>query len=449
MKKNKKKIEKNDKKNNLAYNLAYIIFIISIIAIVGIISFIIISSIVDSKNSKTNWTALKIAEELSSKIDVNIIEDTSKNQLYSSRVILIDYNVEDNDNDWSIAIEVFENNQKAKVRYDYLNWEKNTGRNLITKEEYGKFYEDIFEVNSDNYLDGNVILLLNSNYSSDSKEELHNAFIEVEKEYTQKEENISTDGNYVENELQKLIQNKTEQINSYKDKIVEQLNDIIKTIDNASETETRIIEKRLEKYASASIIKEEYNNANSLLETRKNHFKQLKIDEANNITSKLNEIEKSLDKTELDNIKETINNLKDSFYDSYKTEWQNTITKIEDKMKEKEISDYKNSCKNLNYKNVLRNPDDYKYTKAYWFGEVVQVVGSGFYRISVDCKKYQYISGYSCSNTLYVYYSGAENLIEDDMVKMWGYMNGNKTYTTIWDSTVTIPYFVAEYLTLQ
>lgn len=124
MKKNKKKIEKNDKKNNLAYNLAYIIFIISIIAIVGIISFIIISSIVDSKNSKTNWTALQIAEELSSKIDVNIIEDTSKDQLYSSRVILNDYNVEDNDNDWSIAIEVFENNQKAKVRYDYLNWEK-------------------------------------------------------------------------------------------------------------------------------------------------------------------------------------------------------------------------------------------------------------------------------------------------------------------------------------
>ncbi len=445
MKKNKKNIEQNDIKNNLAY----IIFIISIIAIVGIISFIIISSIVDSKNAKTNWTAMQIAEELSSKIDVSIVEDTSKKQLYSSRVKLYDYNVEDNDNDWSIAIEVFENNQKAKIRYDYLNWEKNTGRNLISKEEYGEFYEEIFELNSDNFLDGNVILLLNSKYSSDSKEELHNAFIEVEKSYTQKEENISSDENYVENELQKLIQNKTEEINSYKDKIVEQLNDIIKTIDNASEPETRMIEKELEKYASVSIIKEEYNNANSLLETRKNHFKQIKIDKANDITSKLSEIEKSLDKTELANIKETINNLKDSFYDSYKTEWQNTITKIEDKIKEKEISDYKNSCKNLNYKNVLRTPDDYKYTKAYWFGKVVQVVGSGFYRISVDCKKYQYISGYSCSNTLYVYYSGDENLIEDDMVKMWGYMNGNKTYTTIWDSTVTIPYFVAEYLTLQ
>lgn len=445
MKKNKKKKEKNDVKNNLSY----IIFIISIIAIVGIISLVIITSIVDSKNAKTNWTAMQIAEELSSKIDVNITEDTAKDQLYLSRVKLYDYNVETKDNEWSIAIEVFENNQKAKIRYDYLNWEKNTGRNLISKEEYGEFYEEIFELNSDNYLDGNVILLLNSKYSSDSKEELHNAFIEVEKSYTQKEINISSDENYVENELQKLIQNKTEEINSYKDKIIEQLNEIIKTIDNASETETRMIEKELEKYASASIIKEEYNNANSLLETRKNHFKQIKIDKANDITSKLSEIEKSLDKTELDNIKETINNLKDSFYDSYKTEWQNTITKIEDKMKEKEISDYKNSCKNLNYKNVLRNPDDYKYTKAYWFGKVVQVVGSGFYRISVDCKKYQYISGYSCSNTLYVYYSGAKNLIEDDMVKMWGYMNGNKTYTTIWDSTVTIPYFVAEYLTLQ
>lgn len=278
---------------------------------------------------------------------------------------------------------------------------------------------------------------------------MYNAFLEIEKLYKQEEENVSLDDDYVENELENLIQNKTEEINNYKDKLLERLKSVTKNIDTTSENDISMIERQLEKYNNVPVLKEEYDSAVSALEQRKNYFKQLKVDNANDITSNLSKLEKSLDKTELDNIKKSIDDLEDDFYDNYRTDWENAITKIEEKIKEKEISDYKKSCKSLNYKNVLRSPDEYKNTKAYWFGEVVQVVGYGYYRVNVDCKKYQYISGYSCSNTLYVYYGGDINLIDDDMVKMWGYMNGNKTYTTVLNSSVTVPYFVAEYVTIQ
>lgn len=54
-----------------------------------------------------------------------------------------------------------------------------------------------------------------------------------------------------------------------------------------------------------------------------------------------------------------------------------------------------------------------------------------------------------CSDTVYVTYYGTDSFIEDDMVKMWGVMNGTETYTTILGASVTIPKFTAKYMELQ
>ncbi len=123
------------------------------------------------------------------------------------------------------------------------------------------------------------------------------------------------------------------------------------------------------------------------------------------------------------------------------------------KLEEKDINDYKSSCAKYKYKDVLRNPEKYTGKRAYWFGEIVQVVskssvGSTF-RINVSCTKYKYMSGYSCPDTIYVTYYGSDSFIEDDMVKMWGTMNGTKTYETVLGASLTIPQFNAEYMTLS
>lgn len=124
-----------------------------------------------------------------------------------------------------------------------------------------------------------------------------------------------------------------------------------------------------------------------------------------------------------------------------------------DTLKANVVSDYKKACATYSYKDVLRNPSDYKGKRAYWFGKIVQVVDKSAYsstfRIDVTCEKYSYLDGYYCDDTIYVTYYGDQSFIEDDMVKMWGTMEGTQTYTTVLGASVTIPKFSAQYMELQ
>lgn len=124
-----------------------------------------------------------------------------------------------------------------------------------------------------------------------------------------------------------------------------------------------------------------------------------------------------------------------------------------DKLKQQIVDDYKKECKSYKYKDVLRNPEDYRGKKAYWFGEITQVVEKSsresVFRISVTCEKLSYSKEYYCPDTIYVTYYGDKSFIEDDMVKMWGTMEGTQTYTTVLGASVTIPKFDAKYMDLQ
>lgn len=416
---------------------------------------ILFITIISLVNDNVNWNASKIIEKMQEKLSstYGFKNVSSQNQLYTSKAKMQDMMISDyvnlDNEEWAISIEVFENNQKSKIRYEYLEWGNAEFSKMFTKEDYGTFYDKILWDKTYNYLDGNVILRLNYHYSESAREQILNVFNEVEDMYKQKEKNVSSENNYVEKELEKLKDLQIKEFNGYKVNLENKINDIVIRISNAPEDRITKLEKELIEYAEIPIIKEAYDNAVLKLEEKKKEFEVKKEENANSITSRLDKLKTSLDKTELENIQNEIELLSDAFYDKYKDDWTKKIIEIEEKINEKEISDYKKECKNLNYKNILRNPDDYLYNKAYWFGEVVQVVGNGQYRVNVNCKKYQYIGGYSCNDTIYVIYNGDLNLIEDDMVKMWGYMNGNITYETVLGASVTIPNFVAEYVKLQ
>ena len=137
------------------------------------------------------------------------------------------------------------------------------------------------------------------------------------------------------------------------------------------------------------------------------------------------------------------------YFDSNHKNVNTNINTLKDNL----VKDYKKACAKYNYKDVLRNPENYTGKQAYWFGEIIQVVDksafSSTFRIDVNCKKNTYISGYYCSDTIYVTYYGDKSFIEDDMVKMWGTMDGTKTYTTVLGASVTIPKFIAQYMELQ
>lgn len=131
----------------------------------------------------------------------------------------------------------------------------------------------------------------------------------------------------------------------------------------------------------------------------------------------------------------------------------NIINTNIDTLKANVVNDYKKSCATYSYKDVLRNSSNYNGKQAYWFGEIVQVVDKSSYsstfRVDVTCEKYTYSSGYYCDDTIYVTYYGDKSFIEDDMVKMWGTMDGTQTYTTVLGASVTIPKFEAQYMELQ
>lgn len=113
-------------------------------------------------------------------------------------------------------------------------------------------------------------------------------------------------------------------------------------------------------------------------------------------------------------------------------------------IKNEDIPSYKESCdKSVDYKDVSRYPDKYKGKKIYFLGKIVQVVSKSetksVFRVGVSCEKYSYSSGYSCPDIIYVIYFGSNSFIEEDIVEMWGELDGNKTYTSALNVSITIP----------
>ena len=224
------------------------------------------------------------------------------------------------------------------------------------------------------------------------------------------------------------------------DGICDVLDRIIATLEADDTIRLEEGKEYLDHYADATIAKEKYEEVVDFIQS-------LAKKRATDIETKIKKLDKNLNQADYEALIEQINLIaQDSYFDSYKEKWQNSLEKIEKKLAAKEVSDYKKSCKKLKYKNTLRNPDQYRGQRAYWFGKVLQVINDTDMRVGVGCKKFHYIKGYYCKYTIYVEYYGSESLIEDDMVKMWGVMNGNESYTTVLGSTVTIPLFEAKYI---
>lgn len=118
--------------------------------------------------------------------------------------------------------------------------------------------------------------------------------------------------------------------------------------------------------------------------------------------------------------------------------------------------EYKKSCKDFSFKDVSRNPDKYKGNLYKVTGEVIQVQESSAnrdgeksvdLRINVTKNKYDY-----WEDTIYISYtlpSGADRILEDDIITVYGECNGSYTYKSIVGSSVTLPKITAKYIELK
>lgn len=114
-------------------------------------------------------------------------------------------------------------------------------------------------------------------------------------------------------------------------------------------------------------------------------------------------------------------------------------------------NEFKSGCQSVDYRDVLRNHSSYGGQKVYWFGKIQQAVGGNSYMVYVNCEENQFSDGgYLCHDPIYITYIGTENLIENDIIEIWGYASEKAyTYTTVLGASKTIPQFTAVYVSIK
>lgn len=110
-----------------------------------------------------------------------------------------------------------------------------------------------------------------------------------------------------------------------------------------------------------------------------------------------------------------------------------------------EIQDYKSSCNTYDYETIFRDSSQYKGERARFVGKVVQVQYSGskvYLRINVTASESPYGSYVSYSDTMWATYSPSSSesrILEDDILTIYGDLNGTYSYQSVLGGEITIP----------
>lgn len=109
---------------------------------------------------------------------------------------------------------------------------------------------------------------------------------------------------------------------------------------------------------------------------------------------------------------------------------------------------YKSLCESYNYKSIARDPEKYKGKYAKFTGEVSQVLESGtrvVLRVNVTRGEYDI-----WTDTMYVEYlknsADESRILEDDIVTIYGQLDGIETYTAVLGNEISIPRIDAMYI---
>lgn len=129
--------------------------------------------------------------------------------------------------------------------------------------------------------------------------------------------------------------------------------------------------------------------------------------------------------------------------------------KLEERKVDKQS--YINTCNEYTYKEIARNPNNYKGKQAKFNGQVIQVVENGnnvVLRVNITKEANEFADGgYLYDDTIYVEYTYKSNnesrILKDDIIDLYGVLNGTKTYSSTLGGEVTIPYLLAEYVDIK
>lgn len=132
----------------------------------------------------------------------------------------------------------------------------------------------------------------------------------------------------------------------------------------------------------------------------------------------------------------------------------NAEIKAKEKEKQEDKQQFINECQNYNYEDISRNPNEYKDKKAKFEGQVIQVQENGnniVLRVNVTKTENEFADGgYLWDDTIYVEYTRQEEnesrILEDDIIHIYGKLNGVKSYKSVLGDEITIPLVEASYV---
>ena len=123
--------------------------------------------------------------------------------------------------------------------------------------------------------------------------------------------------------------------------------------------------------------------------------------------------------------------------------------KTPEEIAEEEKAAFKGSCQGYSYDEISRNPDNYKGKPAVFRGKVAQVLESS-YSSSIDLRVNVTEGSYGWwEDTIYVSYTlpeGSSRILEDDIITIYGTLNGLYSYTAVLGNTITLPKLDAKYI---
>ena len=110
-------------------------------------------------------------------------------------------------------------------------------------------------------------------------------------------------------------------------------------------------------------------------------------------------------------------------------------------------NEYRAQCNVYSYDDIARSPDQYEKKLAKFTGEVIQVIRDGDkLQMRVDVTKTTY--GYK--DTVFVFYtiSNGVNVLEGDIITMYGELRGMQTYESVLGAEISIPRIYVKYIDL-
>lgn len=329
MSKKEKKKHKLGRRDKIFLLIGAILFLLLIIAIY--LAFI----------KKSNLSATDISKKMSKEIDsiesykiVDSDKITGEKHKYTEKTYIYDKKINYTPDDWieaSASIEVFKNEDDAKLRYDYLINYYEEYEEIFSEEDFG---DEIAKKSPDKnylYLDGNVLLQINENATNDLIKEYKNVVKNIlrrnkydKSSYSKKE--LDKEKEINNKEVESTIKDQKEELINDLNK---QLDDMLAELDNCSEVEMYKIQRNVKDYDGIPIIKEKYDSVISKINTKKQN-------NVNDVNTRINNLYNTLDSSELQSIRDKIEEYTDEFYKTYKSDWQTKLNDIENKISEKQ-----------------------------------------------------------------------------------------------------------------